>query len=1029
MLQLTAITKTYRTGDLKQVALNEVSVNFRESEFVAVLGPSGSGKTTLLNIIGGLDRYESGDLVIRGKSTKEYKDADWDAYRNHSVGFVFQSYNLIPHQSILANVELALTLSGVSKAERKKRARDVLDKVGLGDQLHKKPNQMSGGQMQRVAIARALVNNPDILLADEPTGALDSETSVQVIDLLKEISENKLVIMVTHNAELAEHYATRVIKLKDGVITEDSNPYGSGEAAQVFTGADKPAKKTRQKTVKTRMSLFTALSLSLNNLLTKKWRTFLTSFAGSIGIIGIALILSLSSGFQAYIDSVQEDTLSSYPLILERTAMDYGELTADGHETGKDKKTAGRKSGKIYSNTALSDRFNTMTEKSWNNNLAAFKAHLDNSRDKLQGTVNAVEYTYDVPLNIFSPDTTEGPKRLNPSPLEGMGSDSGGIQLFSSGDVWDELMDNPKLLGSQYDVIAGSWPKAYNEIVLIVDENDEINEQTLAALGLIDAEEMLAAMENNERYRAKKPEFTYKDILALRFRLVLQPDFYRYDDASRAWVDMSEDEQYVAGLIGKAVEMKITGVVRPSERAVKQSVSGGKIGYLKTLTEYVIKETAKREIVKRQIANPRVDIFTGLPFKETAEQKTTEESTTQPAATAAPATTAAAATVTPVSAPAAGSLSLKGSPPLSASFVETTTAPATMTEEEVYAYIDAHFKGEERDKMKDMAKLFLKDTRNGAERRRLIGYLNEMLKEQEVEGMGEVTGEQLYYYIIRIDKNTKLQMLAALIKSGGKPPETTKPNKESTTKPQEKPEQTTAKPKPGETTTVTQPDGQTPEEEPETAPTVSDASYKENLALLGVADIENPETILIYPKNFAAKDRLVDFIKSYNDKVTKEGKKENAIEYTDFIGLIMSFVTKIINIVSYVLIAFVSISLVVSSIMIGIITYISVLERTKEIGILRSIGASKRDISRVFNAETLIEGFAAGLIGIAATVALCIPVNMIIERLSDIPGVAKLPVAGGAALIVISILLTTLAGLIPSKMAAKKDPVVALRTE
>ena len=1027
MLQLKAITKTYRTGDLNQIALNEVSVNFRESEFVAVLGPSGSGKTTLLNIIGGLDRYESGDLVIRGKSTKEYKDAHWDAYRNHSVGFVFQSYNLIPHQSILANVELALTLSGVSKAERKKRARDVLGKVGLGDQLHKKPNQMSGGQMQRVAIARALVNNPDILLADEPTGALDSETSVQVIDLLKEISENKLVIMVTHNAELAEHYATRIVKLKDGVITEDSNPYGSGEAAQSFDGADKPAKKTRQKTAKTRMSLLTALSLSLNNLLTKKWRTFLTSFAGSIGIIGIALILSLSSGFQAYIDSVQEDTLSSYPLILEKTAMDYGELMADGHTAGKDKKNAGRKSGKIYSNTALSDRFNTMTEKAWNNNLAAFKVHIDNSRDELQGTVNAVEYTYDVPLNIFSPDTTEGPKQLNPSPLAGMGSGSGGMQLFPSGDVWDELMDNPKLLDSQYDVLAGSWPKAYNETVLIIDENDEINEPTLAALGLIDAEEMLAAMENNERYRAKKPEFTYTDILELRFRLVLQPDFYRYDEASRTWVDMSEDEQYVARLVGKATEIKITGVVRPSERAVKQSVSGGKIGYLKTLTEYVIKETAKREIVKRQTTNPRVDIFTGLPFKETAEQKTTEESTTQPAATTAPPTTAAAATVAPVSAPAAGSLSLKGGPPLSASFAETTTAPATVTEEEVYAYIDAHYKGEERDKMKDLAELFLKDTRTFAERRRLIGYLDEMLEGQDVEGMA--TGEQIYSVIIMMDKAKKLQMLAALIEAGGKPPETTKPNKEPTTKPQEKPEQTTAKPKPGETPATTKPDGQTPGEEPETAPTVSDASCKENLALLGVADIENPETILIYPKNFEAKDRLVDFIKSYNDRMAKEGKKENAIEYTDFIGLIMSSVTKIINIVSYVLIAFVSISLVVSSIMIGIITYISVLERTKEIGILRSIGASKRDISRVFNAETLIEGFTAGVIGIAATVALCIPVNMIIERLSDIPGVAQLPVAGGAALIVISIILTTLAGLIPSRMAAKKDPVVALRTE
>lgn len=1028
MLQLKNITKTYTTGDLTQTALSDVTVNFRESEFVAVLGQSGSGKTTLLNIVGGLDRYDSGDLIINEKSTKEYKDAHWDAYRNNSVGFVFQSYNLIPHQTVLANVELALTLSGVSKTERRQRAKDVLEKVGLGDQLHKKPNQMSGGQMQRVAIARALVNNPDILLADEPTGALDSETSVQVIDLLKEIAKDRLIIMVTHNPEISGQYANRIIYLKDGRITDDSNPYTDDALAADIDKkpvVEQPGKRDKKKD-KTSMSFFTALSLSLNNLLTKKARTFLTSFAGSIGIIGIALILSLSSGFQTYINSVQADTLSSYPLGIETNAVDLSAFMGGPQQARDDKTTPVYTDGKIHASNDMIDSVNDRTENTWENNLKDFKIYLDSKKGELDSYINAIEYNYGVTLNIYAPDTTDGVTRLNPSELSR--SLRGNSGMGQSSKMWDELIDNSTLLENQYDVLAGNWPRAFNEVVVIVSTNYEIDEQTLIALGIKDAETVMTAIENREVYDPGQTDFTYEEIMSTTFKLVLQPDFFSFDDETGTWVDKSDDDKYLMGLVNNGTNLKVSGIVKPSEQSVTAS-AGSSIGYLKTLTEYVINETNNREIVQQQLKTPDLDVFLNLPFEVKEADETVAETATQEEVTTTPAANASTAANTGISfsKPTAGSLSFNGNAPAAAFVESTTTAPvATLTEEEITAYIKENFTGEEQEKLLDFADLFLKNTRTPSERRRLIGYfdelladprLDEMIAGQNFEGMGDINGTMIVNNMYLFDKNSKLQMLSQIAQANSKPVETTKPQTNpGTTDPANpiQPEQPVVEP-------------EVPEPEP--VPTVSKSNLTENLELLGVADLATPDSINLYPKNFQAKDTLVQFIKDYNTQMSTDGKDENVIEYTDYIALILSSVTKIINIVSYVLIAFVSISLVVSSIMIGIITYISVLERTKEIGILRSIGASKRDISRVFNAETLIVGFVAGIMGIGSTLLLCIPLNIIIEKLADIAGVAALPLAGAIALIFISVVLTTIAGLIPSRMAAKKDPVVALRSE
>ena len=837
MLELNGIRKTYVTGTTSVEALKGIDLKFRDSEFVSILGQSGCGKTTLLNIIGGLDKYTSGDLKINGRSTKDFKDRDWDAYRNNSIGFVFQSYNLIPHQTVLSNVELALTLSGVSKAERRQRATEALEKVGLKEQIHKKPNQMSGGQMQRVAIARALVNDPDILLADEPTGALDTQTSIQIMDLLKEISKDRLIIMVTHNPELATQYSTRIIRLLDGTITDDSNPY-NGEDDNIATKTDedsltdKKSGKTKKK--KTSMSFFTALSLSLNNLMTKKTRTILTAFAGSIGIIGIALILSISNGIQNYIDRVQRDTLSSYPIQLQKESVDVSSMIEN--MMGNKDKNVDHDKDKIYSNNIMTDMVNSMVAEVNSNNLKAFKSYLENHKSDVDGYISDIQYSYDVPLYIYSTDTSDGVTQLNPSSvMENMyGMSVSGDGMMSAGmqntSVWSRLFDNRQMLDEQYDLIAGSWADNYNEVMLVVDENNEIDDYTLYSLGFKDPAEVKKIFKNvmaGNSYETEETQYTYDEVLDKKFKLVLPTELYRYNDTFGIWEDSSHDDEYMTTVVNNAEEVKIAGIIRKNPDAASVSVSSG-VAYTKDLMPHIIEKVNETQIVKQQLADPEKDVFTGMSFDN--------------------------------------------------------------------------------------------------------------------------------------DKT-------------------------------------------------------------------SISTLENNKSLLGIASEDNPSEIDIYAKDFDSKEKLQDFIKNYNDEVTADGRDEDTINYTDYVGILMSSVSTIITAISSVLIAFVAISLVVSSIMIGIITYISVLERTKEIGVLRSIGASKKDVSRVFNAETLIEGFVSGAMGIIITLILCIPANAVIKNVTDISNVAQLPVAGAVILVIISMLLTTIAGLIPAKMAAKKDPVVALRTE
>ena len=835
MLELNGIRKTYVTGATSVEALKGIDLKFRDSEFVSILGQSGCGKTTLLNIIGGLDKYTSGDLKINGRSTKDFKDRDWDAYRNNSIGFVFQSYNLIPHQTVLSNVELALTLSGVSKAERRQRATEALEKVGLKEQIHKKPNQMSGGQMQRVAIARALVNDPDILLADEPTGALDTQTSIQIMDLLKEISKDRLIIMVTHNPELATQYSTRIIRLLDGTITDDSNPY-NGEDDNITTKidedslTDKKSGKTKKK--KTSMSFFTALSLSLNNLMTKKTRTILTAFAGSIGIIGIALILSISNGIQNYIDRVQRDTLSSYPIQLQKESVDVSSMIEN--MMGNKDKNVDHDKDKIYSNNIMTDMVNSMVAEVNSNNLKAFKSYLENHKCDVDGYISDIQYSYDVPLYIYSTDTSDGVTQLNPSSvMENMyGMSVSGDGMMSAGmqntSVWSRLFDNRQMLDEQYDLIAGSWADNYNEVMLVVDENNEIDDYTLYSLGFKDPAEVKKIFKNvmaGNSYETEETQYTYDEVLDKKFKLVLPTDLYRYNDTLGIWEDASHDDEYMTTVVNNAEEVKIAGIIRKNPDAASVSVSSG-VAYTKDLMPHIIDKVNETQIVKQQLADPEKDVFTGMSYDKT-----------------------------------------------------------------------------------------------------------------------------------------------------------------------------------------------------------SISTLENNKSLLGIASEDNPSEIDIYAKDFDSKEKLQDFIKNYNDEVTADGRDEDTISYTDYVGILMSSVSTIITAISSVLIAFVAISLIVSSIMIGIITYISVLERTKEIGVLRSIGASKKDVSRVFNAETLIEGFVSGAMGIIITLILCIPANAGIKNVTDISNVAQLPVAGAVILVIISMLLTTIAGLIPAKMAAKKDPVVALRTE
>ena len=855
MLQCKNIIKDYVSGDEIVHALKGVSLSFREHEFVSILGQSGCGKTTFLNIIGGLDHYTSGDLIINGKSTKDCSDKDWDTYRNHQVGFVFQSYNLIMHQSVLSNVELALTLTGVNKEERRKRAIEALNKVGLSDQIHKKPTQMSGGQMQRVAIARAIVNNPDIILADEPTGALDSATSVQIMEILKEISKDKLVIMVTHNPQLADEYSSRIIRLKDGSLVSDSNPFNEQEMNVDMSVLKRPG-----------MSFKMACSLSLNNLMTKKARTFLTSFAGSIGIIGIALIMSLSHGMQSYIDQMENDTMASYPIEIQANSSDMSTLMTT--MMGMKKKTEEHKDSKIYSRPYVEDVLESLSS-SKKNNLSAFKSYIESSKGKeFRKTAKAIEYDYNLNLQVYNENTDSGLVQVSPNGLlDKLGmSDMMSIQsqfmdssAMTNDQVWLSLPESKKLRNDEYQLVEGKWPTNYNEVVLEVDENNEITDYALYSLGLLDQDELVKNYqkilngETDKISKTKLKSYSVDDILNLKFRLVLNSDLYQ--KVNGLWINQSENESYMKDVVSKSPEIKVVGIIKPSESTVSQPTMGG-VYYTKAMEEYVTSKTENAQIVKEQKTNPNINIFTQTEFASGQKMS-----------------------------------------------------------------------------------------------------MSNLTNEQMMQ-LSSMSQEELMNYMNTYNENIN-------------------------------------------------------------------ATYDSNLTKLGVVDYSTPTKISLYASSFDGKEKLSDLITSYNKKQTKS----NVITYNDFIGTMLSSVTSVVNIISYVLIAFVSVSLIVSSIMIGIITYISVLERTKEIGILRSIGASKKDITRVFNAETFIIGLISGVLGILITLVLNVPISVVVENMTGVSHIAKLPVNGAVFLILIDLVLTILAGLIPSKIASKKDPVEALRSE
>jgi len=984
MLSLTNICKIYQAGNTEVHALKSVSLRFRKSEFVSVLGPSGCGKTTLLNIIGGLDRYTDGQLSVNGIPTSTFKDRDWDSYRNHSIGFVFQSYNLIPHQTVLANVELALTLSGVSKAERRHRAEEALKKVGLGDQLKKKPNQMSGGQMQRVAIARALVNDPDILLADEPTGALDSETSVQIMEILREISHDKLIIMVTHNPELADQYSSRIIRLLDGKVTSDSNPYSEEEEAAERKSTDPVSKK--EKFSKTQMSFLTALSLSKNNLLTKKGRTLLTAFAGSIGIIGIAAILALSHGINLYIDKVQEDTLSTYPITIQKETVDMASLLTS--MMGASESAVQHEDGKVYSSTLMYDLLDTMMAADVHaNNLTDFRTFIESEESGFREHVSTITYQYSIPPTIYGTDTSEKLTKVNPPdifsammPQMDTSQTAGGMMslMSTSGtmSIWTEMMDNEELLDEQFDVLAGRWPSAYNEVVLLIDKNNEINDVYLYALGLKDSDElmeMMQAVAKGEQFNAESTVWTYEELLDLEFKLVLPTDAYqRRNDGT--WEYKGDNESFMKVVVDNAETIKVVGLIRPDPAAVATSLQGA-IGYTSELTTYIIDKVNASPIVKEQLASPTTDVLTGLPFDDgTIAEPTIEEQAAAIRAAMSKMTAAERASIYTASV---------SEMPDDAAMAEAQNQAAAMPPEQ------------------------------------LMGMLTQAMMTQT--GMDEATVSSYLASMSDEEKNGyALTVLAASIKAQYAAEIQASLGAMST-------DELSAM---LDDLLSSLPDDAVAAQFADYMPkTISESTYDANLTAFGHADLTKPTSILIYCDTFEAKDKVAQMIESYNQACVADGRDEDIINYTDYVALMMSSISTIINVISYVLIAFVSISLVVSSIMIGIITYISVLERTKEIGILRSIGASKKDISRVFNAETFIIGFTAGAIGIIVTLLLCIPANMIIEHLTDIPNLAKLPVEGGIALVLISMALTMIAGLIPARLAAKKDPVIALRSE
>ena len=982
MLEIRNIVKNYETGSETVHALKGVSIAFRESELVSILGQSGCGKTTLLNIIGGLDQYTSGDLIINGQSTKQYKSADWDIYRNHSVGFIFQSYNLIPHQSVLSNVELALTLSGVSKAERRRRAKEALEKVGLGNQLNKRPNQMSGGQMQRVAIARALVNDPDILLADEPTGALDSETSIQIMELVKEIAKDRLVIMVTHNPELAEKYSTRIVKLLDGQIVGDSDP---------FDPAKEPAHSEVRKTEvtkgqKTSMSFLTALSLSKNNLMTKKGRTFLTSFAGSIGIIGIALILSLSNGVQEYINSVERSTLASFPVSIQHETVDYTSLMTSMMNV-RDNAEENRDPDRIYTNDISTEMMKTMLSEMQTNNLAEFKEYLESDPDGIGASIEEIQYSYDSNLYIYGHSADGDIMQINPSTVMSamMGQSMAdnvsqmtntysslmGSSSMSSYDAFRELLSTD-MLKTEYEVLAGRLPEAYNEVVVLVTDRNELSDVTLYTLGLRDQGElegMMSSVMAGESFDLDTGDlsFSYDDLMGMEFSMLTAPEFYQKNDDG-TWTDMRSDSEFMEQAAENGLKLKVVGILKPDADSLISSTNSGGIGYTHALTEYMIDKTNSSELVKAQKENPDVDVFTGIEFPKADEE---EE---QP-----------------------------------------------MSQSEAMEMLTGMLTEEQRTKINEGIMAALTEEQQAQIQSAMMG----MVSDEQMNSimMGVLTPEQLTQLQSGADVNSlltdaqKAQMSASLTAEQNAELSTMMNGMVDPTKMYTIFMQVLTTDQLRQLMDMTK--------EPET----TDATYDGNLKLLGVAELSEPSSMKIYATDFESKEKITQLIEKYNDSKIADDNQADVINYTDYVGLMMSSVSDIINSISYILIAFVAISLIVSSIMIGIITYISVLERTKEIGILRAMGASKRDISNVFNAETLIVGFSAGVIGIAVTLLLNIPINIIIENITGIANVALLPWQGGVILVVISMLLTLIAGLVPAGVAAKKDPVEALRTE
>lgn len=995
MLELKNIKKDYPAGDGTVHALKGINLKFRESEFVSILGPSGCGKTTMLNIVGGLDQYSEGDLVINGRSTKDFKDRDWDTYRNHSIGFVFQSYNLIPHQSVLQNVELALTLSGVSKSERKERAKKALEQVGLGNQLKKKPSEMSGGQMQRVAIARALVNDPDIILADEPTGALDTETSVQVMDILKKISKDRLVIMVTHNPDLAEKYSTRIIRMLDGEIIGDTSPAAENE---VVVEEVKPKKETRKKMPS--MSFATSFGLSLKNLFTKKGRTALTSFAGSIGIIGIALIFAVSNGLSTYIDTVQEDTLSSYPLTIEATHTDIGSLMQAFMGTVNE--GVEHENDAVYKKTVIYDMVNALSNmETSENDLTSFKEYIEAERAKtdsesgLHEAISGVQYTYDLELPVYTKnvdgtiirsDTSELLGELivehmgmDLSAMQNMNSENSMMSMFSMGggiNMWQEMLPGEgndlvsPLLEKQYDIY-GEWPNDYNEIVLVVDENNELDDLTLYALGLETKEEIDAIMEAAVNKTALDPElksWSYDEIMDMEFRTVLGSDCYTKDEATGLYTDLRETEAGMKYLYDNGITLKVTGIVRPNEEAVAGMLTGS-IGYTRELTEYVIERSKDSDAASAQLADPHTDIFTGLPFKETTGNLSDSEKENE----------------------FRGYIDSLDENGRAQAYVDIMKIPSKQQiDSTVNAQLDAMSRADMEQMMSQaMAQQF------GMGEKEIADYISGMSDDELKELFTTSATEQF--------KTQYAQQVEARMAS------------------MQTPQLAAALDMAMESYTTEQCATYYDE-----VLVFSDTDYNSNLIELGCVDIDKPAAINLYASTFESKDIIEDAIAEYNEDV----EELKQIKYTDYVGLMMSSVTSIINAITYVLIAFVAISLIVSSIMIGVITLISVQERTKEIGILRAIGASKRNVSSMFNAETMIIGFASGLLGVVVTYLLCIPINIVIRALTNIPGLrALLPLPAAIVLILISILLTLFAGIIPSRSAAKKDPVVALRSE